>query len=170
LLSYEVNTSPFYRANEAYCQRIEQLFHLLNIVCDGYCNSWGFELNATYIKNNIITEFRFYKDTVRSQIIEWLDITISPLNKNNRICFEYSKFKRLFMSKELKGIIESPYYFSSNLHIQSSEINDWVSLIKRYDIDLIKLSKGNFTISINYRVEEPLKLTSELEPLIKFYI
>lgn len=170
MLSYEVNTSPFYRANEAYCQRIEQLFHLLNIVCDGYCNSWGFELNATYIKNNIITEFRFYKDTVRSQIIEWLDITISPLNKNNRICFEYSKFKRLFMSKELKGIIESPYYFSSNLHIQSSEINDWVSLIKRYDIDLIKLSKGNFTISINYRVEEPLKLTSELEPLIKFYI
>lgn len=170
MLSYEVNTSPFYRANEAYCQRIEQLFHSLNIVCDGYCNSWGFELNATYIKNNIITEFRFYKDTVRSQIIEWLDITISPLNKNNRICFEYSKFKRLFMSKELKGIIESPYYFSSNLHIQSSEINDWVSLIKRYDIDLIKLSKGNFTISINYRVEEPLKLTSELEPLIKFYI
>lgn len=74
------------------------------------------------------------------------------------------------MSKELKGLIESPYYFSSNINIQSSEMNDWLSLIKIYDIDLLKLNKGDFTITINHRVEEPLKLISELEPMIKFYI
>ena len=178
MVYYDTNSSSFYKANETYCLQIEQLFQTLQVACDGYCNSWGFELNATYIKNNITTEFRFYKETIRqtsvlpveSQIIEWLDVTMSPLNRNNKICFKESKIKRFFMSKELKGLIESPYYFSSNINIQSSEMNDWLSLIKRYDIDLLKLNKGDFTITINHRVEEPLKLISELEPMIKFYI
>jgi len=178
LVYYDTNPSSFYVANEIYCLQIEQLFQTLNLACDGYCNSWGFELNATYIKNNISLEFRFYKETIRqtsvlpveSQIIEWLDVTISPLNKSNKICFKESKFMRLFMSKELKSLIESPYYFSSNINIQSSEMNNWLSFIKRYNIDLLELKKGHFLITINSRVEEPLKLITEMEPLIKFYM
>lgn len=73
------------------------------------------------------------------------------------------------MSNELKSLISAPYYFSSNINIQSSEMNDWISLIKRYNIDLLKLNKGNLIVTINKRVEEPLHLLKDLEPLLKFY-
>jgi hypothetical protein len=34
----------------------------------------------------------------------------------------------------------------------------------------LKLKNGKLEVEINHRVEEPLKLISELEPMIKFYI
>ncbi len=178
MISYEKNTSPFYQANEEYCQQIEQLFQTLNVVCDGYCNSWGYEINTSYTKNNITVDFRFYKETITrngviipkdSAISEGLDIEINSLNKNHKLKIQKSALKRLFMSNELKSLISAPYYFSSNINIQSSEMNDWISLIKRYNIDLLKLNKGNLIVTINKRVEEPLHLLKDLEPLLKFY-
>lgn len=175
MILYEVNTSPFYKANEAYCQRMEQLFHSLNIVCDGFCNSWGYEFNVSYEKNTVSFVFNFYKGTITQKhvdsiISEGLNVEINSLNKNHKLKIRKSALKRLFMSNELKNLISAPYYFSSNINCSSKDIINWVDLFRKYDVYLLTLKNGKLSIEICNRVEEPLKLMSELEPIIKFYI
>lgn len=179
MISYEKNTSPFYKANEAYCQQIEQLFQTLNVVCNGYCNSWGYEISSLYTKNNITVDFRFYKETITrngsiipkdSAISEGLDIEINSFNKSHKLKIQKSALKRLFMSNELKSLISVPYYFSSNINCSSKDIINWVDLFMKYDMYLVKLKNGKLSIEISNRVAEPLKLITELEPMIKFYI
>ncbi len=174
MISYEVNTSSYFKVNQIYCLEIEQLFRNLNLECEGECNSWGYEFHVSLIKNNISFDFRFYKETITqrtsdSVISEGLDIEISPLNKSHQLKIQQSNFKRLFMTKEMKEMVPSPYYFSTNVILQN-EVTKWISLFEKYEMYLLKLKNGKLEVEINHRVEEPLKLISELESKIKFYI
>lgn len=178
MISYEINPSSYFKANESYCLEIEQLFENLNLECEGECNSWGYEFHVSLNKNNISFDFRFYKETITrsgsivpkdSAISEGLDIEIYTLNKSHKLKIQESNFKRLFMSKEIKDMVPSPYYFSTNVILQN-EVTKWVSLFEKYEMYLLKLKNGKLEVEINHRVEEPLKLISELEPMIKFYI
>ncbi len=178
MISYEINPSSYFKANESYCLEIEQLFENLNLECEGECNSWGYEFYVSLVKNNISFDFKFYKETITrsgsivpqdSAISEGLDIEISPLNKSHQLKIQQSNFKRLFMTKELKEMVPSPYYFTTNV-ISQNEVTKWVSLFEKYEMYLLKLKNGKLVLEINHRVEEPLKLISELEPMIKFYI
>lgn len=178
MISYEINPSSYFKANQSYCLEIEQQFKNLNVECEGECNSWGYEFHVSLVKNNISFDFRFYKETITrsgsivlqdSAISEGLDIEICTLNKSHKLKIQESNFKRLFMTKELKEMVPSPYYFSSNV-ILPNEVAQWFSLFEAYEMYLLKLNNGKLVIEINQRVEEPLKLISELEPMIKFYI
>lgn len=177
MVYYDTNSSSFFKANENYCLPIEQLFSSLNISCEGYCNSWGYEIRASYVKSNITFDFTFYKETIRKggiipidcPIIEGLDLIIKPLNEIHKISFQESKFKRLFMSKELKEMVPSPYYFSTNVILQN-EVAKWLSLFEKNEINLLKLNNGKLVVEINGKEENPLKLIEELEKMIKFYI
>jgi len=174
LISYEINPSSYFKANQVYCLEIEQLFENLNLECEGECNSWGYEFYVSLVKNNISFDFRFYKETITQRtsdsfISEGLDVEISPLNKSHQLKMQQSNFKRLFMTNEMKEMVPSPYYFSTNVILQN-EVTKWVSLFEKYEMYLLKLKNGKLVLEINHRVEEPLKLISELEPMIKFYI
>jgi len=177
LIYYDTNSSSFFKANENYCLPIEQLFSSLNISCEGYCNSWGYEIRTSYIKSNITFDFTFYKETIRKggimpidcPIIEGLDLIVKPFNRTHKIYFQESKFKRLFMSKYRKEIVPSPYYFSSNV-VLPNEVIKWVSLFETYEMYLLKLNNGKLVVEINRREEDPLILIEELEKMIKFYI
>lgn len=174
MISYEINPSSYFKANQSYCLEIEQFFKNINSECEGECNSWGYEFITTYVKNNISFDFRFYKETITQRssdsiVNEGLDIEIKPLNKNHKLKIQQSNFKRLFMSKELKEMVPSPYYFSTNVILQN-EVTKWLSLFEKHEINLLKLNDGKLVIEIYQRVEEPLVLISELEPMIKFYI
>ncbi len=174
MISYEINPSSYFKANESYCLEIERLFENLNLECEGECNSWGYEFHVSLIQNNISFDFRFYKETITqrtsdSVISEGLDVEISPLNKSHQLKIQQSNFKRLFMTKEMKEMVPSPYYFSTNVILQN-EVTKWVSLFEKYEMYLLNLKNGKLVLEINHRVEEPLKLISELEPMIKFYI
>lgn len=174
MISYEVNTSSYFKANQSYCLEIEQQFKNLNIECEGECNSWGYEFVTSYVNNNLNVNFRFYKETITqrtsdSVLSEGLDIEIYTLNKSHKLKIQESNFKRLFMTKEMKEMVPSTYYFSTNVILQN-EVTKWVSLFEKHEMYLLKLKNGKLVVEINHRVEEPLKLISELEPMIKFYI
>lgn len=179
MIKYETNSSPFYVANETFCLAIEKHFNSLLVDCQGYCNSWGYEFNATYIKNNITFDCRFYKDTITrngiiipedSAISEGLYIEVFPFDKTHRVIIKQSKFKRLFMSKELKNSIPSPYYLSMSVSSNLKELTNWIALFKKYNMYFLNLKSGKLVIEVNNRVEEPEKLIQELQEATKFYM
>jgi hypothetical protein len=154
------------------------MFNDLNSKCFGFCNSWGYEIVAEYERHHLKFEFKFYKNTVTrnntfipedSSIDEGMELIVSGLNKHHAIKIKESKIGRLFMIKELKEIVPSPYYFSTNV-ILLNEVPNWVSLFETYELHLLKLNNGKLVIESNEKEEDPLKLVEELEKMIKFFI
>lgn len=101
--------------------------------------------------------------------MEGMELIVSGLNKHHSIKMKESKIGRLFMSKALKAMILSPYYFSTNV-ILPNEVPKWISLFETYEMYLLKLNNGKLVVEINGKEENPLKLIQELEKMIKFYI
>lgn len=178
MISYDINPSSYFKANQNFCENISLIFNNLNSECFGFCNSWGYEIAVEYERHHLKFEFKFYKSTVTrnnafipedSSIDEGMELIVSGLNKHHSIKMKESKIGRLFMSKALKAMIISPYYFSTNV-ILPNEIPKWVSLFETYEMYLLKLNNGKLVVQINGKAENPLKLIQELEKMIKFYI
>lgn len=178
MISYEVNTSSYFKANQIFCEKLSLIFNDLNSECFGFCNSWGYEIAAEYERHHLIFEFKFYKNTITrnnafipedSSIDEGMELIVSGLNKHHAIKMKESKIGRLFMTKDLKKMVPSPYYFSTNV-ILLNEVPNWVSLFETYELHLLKLNNGKLVIESNEKEEDPLKLVEELEKMIKFFI
>lgn len=175
MIEYETDNSQFFIKNRTYCESISNELKLLNFACSGFCNSYGYELDATLMKNNLSYTFHFYRhqETQNGVIIPkdanvyfGSDLTISGLNEKLIMTIGKSLSRRIFTSKLFKNIIPGPYFFKSNLVVNTELIIFLAKIIQNNEISRFKLKKGRFVCEIDKEIETLSDLFADLEKFI----
>jgi hypothetical protein len=171
MISYEPANSPFYTANKKYCEGIEHKLSVLKPNITGYCNSYGYELDVAFERNNLHYSLRFHKhQTTRNGVIIPLnaddkadtEITITGLNKIHKLEIGKSIIRRLFTIKELKQILPSPYFISGKT-VPDNLLPEFIAKNKISDF---KLNKGKLKISLQKALAEPENFIQQTEDFL----
>jgi hypothetical protein len=172
MINFETNDSLFFVANKNYCEKIETNLNALNLNCSGFCNSYGYEIETTFVKQNITYNLQFYKyQTTQNAIVIPMDanescgttLIINGLNKKFKVCVGKSTVKRLFISKYLKSKIAKPYFITFNHLPQQNFLDNLFKVINDYKIVKYKLNKGTLVCNINIAISNPMELISSIE-------
>ncbi len=74
MIQFETNSSPFFIANKNYCEKIEANLNAINLNCSGFCNSYGYEIETTFVRQNITYNFINHQTTQ--------NVIVIPMNAN----------------------------------------------------------------------------------------
>ena len=171
MITYEAADSSFYVANKNYCEAIEGEFTAINLDCAGFCNSFGYEIETTLIKNNLTCNFRFFKhQSTQNRGFNAVDyagteLTINGIDKNLRVSAGKSFFKRFFCSNKIKAEILKPYFIKSNKQQDIFRFN-LIKLIQDNNISELKIRQGKLDCKIHDPIAKPLKLMSDIEYIL----
>jgi hypothetical protein len=174
MIKFETNDSPFFVENKNYCETIAESLKALNSDCSGWCNSFGFEIEATHHQNKRDFWLRFHKEQstqngivipVNAHISSGTEVKVSGLNSKLNATFGKSSLKRLFMSKESRNMIPSPYYLQANYPQDKGHIGNLLAFIQEEDISSLKLHHGTLHCSIQKAISDPLRFIEKLEKL-----
>ena len=176
MINFEPTHSPFFTANKNYCESIESKLKTIHVDCFGWCNSYGYKIEATLKINNLTYSIKFHKhqSTQNGMLIpvdsleyEGIDILVKGLNKRCSATIGKSALKRVFMSKVLKEKIPAPYFIKFNYPADANFIDDLVKKILNDNISTFKLSNGTLTCKIHTAITDPLDLIANIEKTIK---
>jgi len=176
MINFEPTHSPFFTRNKIYCESIESKLKTIHVDCFGWCNSYGYEIEATLKKNNLTYSIKFHKhqSTQNGMIIpvdsleyEGIELLVKGLNKKFSATIRKSALKRVFMSKVLKEKIPAPYFIKFNYPADANFIDDLVKKILNDNISTFKLSNGTLTCKIHTATTDPLDLIENIEKTIK---
>lgn len=174
MIAYENSYSPIYKENKTYCESIVNQFHALNLECYGFCNSYGYNIEAKVSRNNLEFGFVFYKHQVAQNGViipkelnenSWTEIKIKGIN--NKFNFELGKsnFKRFFINNELKEIFLSPFYVKTNLE-NSNFILTLAKFIVETKISKFIINRNKLFCKVNLAVINPMVFVSSIETLL----
>ncbi len=172
MINYETNNSPFFEANKKYCEAIENQLKSFNYEYAGFCNSYGYEIESTFIRNSFSFHLKFIKhQTTRNGVVVPVDaadfagieLEIKGLNPTTKISFGKNKLKRLFSSKDLMQHIPTPYYFSTNLTTNKQSCIQLSKLLLKNNIDSLKINRGKAILKIISASTASFKFINELE-------
>ncbi len=102
MIRYLTDDSPFFVANKKYCEDIENKLRSLNIDCSGECNSFGYDIEGTFIKNSLTYTLKFHKhqSTQNAVVIPvnaidyaGVEILVKGLDRNLSLSDKNSKYK-----------------------------------------------------------------------------
>jgi len=173
MIHYEVEDSPFYKANKNYCLQIENRLKELNIVADGFCNSFGYEIKADFERKGITYKLEVLKTQSTRNGVIWpenakdyagLRINIGGLNKKHRLHIGRNSVKRFFITSQFRKVIPSPYFVSANMN--SNEVEQIIKEITTNDINDLNINNGNLHLKIHKATNSPVDILLSLERLI----
>lgn len=176
MINYESSTSPFFENNKKFCTEIELNLNELNYKYSGFCNSYGYEINSIFLRNNFEFKIRLFKNqTTRSGIITPIDafdftgieLEINTLKQSISITFGKNKLKRLFTSKSIKNKIPSPFYLSTNYKLESQEISNLLHFLLETKVDSFEYKNGNALFELN---QSSLNIIHELDKFEKIVL
>jgi hypothetical protein len=179
MIQYETSNSSFFVANKKYCESIESKFRTINPDCSGFCNCYGYEIDATLIKNNLTYKIRFIKSqstqngvVIPVDTIEYagIEVTVKGLNKKFSLSVGKSSFRRFFCTNEIKTKIPVPYFINYNYPTNSIFVYNLIETLIDNNISKIKLSNGTLICKIHVPTDDPLKLISDIEKIIKKWV
>lgn len=178
MIDYDVNNhSPFYKANESYCKKLEENFNASNVKCTGYCDSYGYEIIANFVHANFTYELKCYKYQIpRNGVIipenaaEYLGIDINASGFRNNISVDYGRnwFHRFFMNSFLKSATKYPYYFQTNQSFNHAQIQALLNFFSYYKIIRFRLQQGKLQIKIFSAFTKPVKIVEDMEKGLPF--
>jgi hypothetical protein len=166
MINYETNSSPFYLENKAYCESIERKATLLKAEIDGYCNSYGYEIDVKYSIKMLSIRLIFLKaqttrggsmialDASNNQSIE---IKITGLEKWIKLNAGQNKLKHFFSSKKIKTLFPSPFYCSINSEMSDESVDLFNSLLLDNNVTSLEIKNGKGNIEIH-------PATSKIDP------
>ena len=157
MINYETNSSPFYLENKEYCESIERKAKLLKADVNGYCNSYGFEIDVQYSIKMLAINLKFLKaQTTGGSIIpldasnnQSIEIKISGLEKWITLNAGQNKLKRLFSSKKIRTLFPSPFYCSINSEINDQFLEFFVNLLLSNNVTSLAIKNGKGKIDIH---------------------
>ncbi len=176
MINFESISSPFFVANKNYCQTIESKLKTMNLDCSGWCNSYGYDIETTIKKNNLTYNIKFHKHqstqngvVIPVDAIDYagIDVFVTGLNKKFKVIIGKSSFRRLFISKEFKDKITSPYFIKLNYSADTKFIDNFVKKILDDKISKFKLSNGTLVCKIHSTTTDPLDLIANIEMITK---
>lgn len=171
MINYQTNSSPFFESNKKYCEAIETQLKSFNYEYSGFCSSFGYEIDTAFYRKGFAYKLKFIKhQTTRRGIVPidardfaGLELEITGLDPDLNLAFGKSSLKRLFILKEYKALVPSPYYFTINRKSNESAYTNLVNLLLENKVDTFKLKKGNAFIEIYSAKENVFEMIEELE-------
>ena len=158
MINYETNSSPFYLENKAYCESIERKASILKSEINGYCNSYGFEIDVQYSIKMLAINLKILKaQTTRGGSIIPLDasnnqsieIKITGLETWINLNAGQNKLKRFFSSKKIRTLFPSPFYCSINSEINEQFLEFFVNLLLNNNVTSLAIKNGKGKIDIH---------------------
>ena len=178
MIEYEIDKSPFFIANKDYCESIENKLKELKLDFVGYCNSFGYEIETSFKRDNLDYNFKCikYQSTQNGVIIPvnaldyyGTEMNVSGLNKKIKFVIDRNKFKRLFISNNLKNKIPYPYYISFNYSPDIEFQNNIIKQICDYKISKLNLNYGKLKLIMRISIEDPIGFILNFEKIISFW-
>jgi hypothetical protein len=168
MITYESSSSPFFEANKAHIETIEQQLVGLKVEFTGYCNGYGYDVEATFVKNQRTYSFRFIKGQTthvganfpRNAMDHYETvITVDGLIDAIPFSLGRSSLIRLFTAKTLPA----PYF----LHMKPIEDNRFtdrlVQMVKSYDPISMKQTNAQLTGKIRASLTNVLGMIEDLK-------
>lgn len=121
MFHYEAAHSANYLANQAYCQKAERLLQQLGAEYNGFCNSFGYNIESIFHRNNHTWYLRFVKYQgaqngvtipAQSDAGSRIEIRIKGLNKQMKpgkyevptsLCFSKFEIRNSSLDCQLNG-------------------------------------------------------------------
>ena len=179
MIQYETVNSSFFDSNKQYCEAIEREFKPLNLDCSGFCNSYGYEIETTLIRNDLTFKIRYHKhQSTQNGVVKAVDaidyagveVIVTGFNKKFKMTIGKSLFIRFFCSNEIKSKIPKPYFIKYNDSTESIFIYYLVERLLNNKISKIKLRNGTFICKIHVPTADPIKLISDIEKTVKNWV
>ncbi|MEY3236491.1 MAG: hypothetical protein RI883_592 [Bacteroidota bacterium] len=158
MINYEKKSSPFYIENKEYCESIERKATILKAEVNGYCNSYGYEIDVQYSIKMLSIQLKLLKaqttrggsmialDASNNQSIE---IKISGLETWINLNAGQNKLKRFFSSKKIRILFPSPFYCSINSEMNDESIDLFISLLLNHNVTSLEIKNGKGNIKIH---------------------
>lgn len=176
MINFETNDSPFFTANKNYCETIESKLKTINVDCSGWCNSYGYSIEATLQKNNLRFNIKIHKhQSTQNGIIipvnaldyAGIELIVTGLNKQFYVTIGKSSLRRLFISKAFKDKIPSPYFIKFNYSPDTNFIDNLVNKALDNKISTFKLRNGKLLCKIHTASTDLLDLIADIEKITK---
>jgi hypothetical protein len=176
MITYEVEKSPFFEANKAYAEKIEAQLKSINAECSGYCNSFGYEIESSFKRNNLLFNVLFKKQqsTQNGVVIPVnarddfeTNVSVSGFSTPVDINFGKSTIKRAFLSSELKTKIPTPFFIKFNKSTPPQFIDLFIEKSKEIKLSEAHLNKNKFEVKLHEEISRPLHIIETVELLIK---
>lgn len=169
MIKYEENSSPFFTAHKNYCLQIENNLNVVNATCEGYCNSYGYEIDAKWQNASQTYHLHFEKHQstqngviVPVDSVEYAGTTfiIKGLDISKKLIIKKSSLLRPFSSGALKALVPAPYFISGN--VNNEGLSEFISKNKA---GTLKLKNGQLTLKLHKAIQEPLELVDACKKL-----
>lgn len=176
MINYEPTESSFYEANKKYCEEIENQLITIDIDCQGFCNCYGYDIEATIPKDNLTYTIKYHRhQTTQNGIVIPFDaigyagvmLSVTGIDKKFRLAVGKSSFKRFFCSAQIKASIPHPYFICSNQSTELKLIIDLLEKLQNNKIDSIQLSNGRIICKIHVPTANPLQLIDDIDTVVK---
>lgn len=172
MIEYQPSDSPFFEANKIYCETIQSQLQAFQLDYNGFCNSYGYEIQTILIKDDLAFNLTFFKhQTTQNGVIIPIDaidnsglvVRVTGINKQLNVRIGKSVIRRFFTSSKFKLLIPSPYFIQFNNLVESAFIENWLNKVQDYKISTFKLINGTLICKIPNANFNLLGLLADLE-------
>ena len=173
MINFEPNTtSSFYLKNKTFAETIDASLQRFNAEVTGYCNSFGYELEAKFMHHDHNYSLKFTKNQSTQNGVVWpvdaldfcgLEVQISGINNNGTIHIGKSKLKRFFTSARFKAMIPTPYFIKFSNSTDGPGLENLIRFVLDYKMNAFELNKGTVTFKIFEEIRNPVEMIESLE-------
>lgn len=177
MINFEPNTnSTLYQQNKTFAESINTAFHQFNAEVTGYCNSFGYELEAKFIHNDHNYTLKFTKNQSTQNGVVWpvdasdfcgLEVKISGISHEGILHVGKSKFKRFFTSARLKSMIPAPYFIKVSHSINGPGLEDLIRFVLDYKMNSFELNNGTVSFKVFEEISNPDEMIEGLEKMTR---
>ena len=168
MINYETENSPFCEANKAHIRSMEKQLPGMQVF-SGYCNAYGYDVEAMFLLNRYTYTIRLVKaqTTQRGYYIpknstDHFETTIRISGLNNTVSFSLGRsfFMWLFPSNK----VPSPYYLRIN-STDESYIEQLSVITQLYEPRFLKQTSGELTGKFRVQLTDLSEFIEHLERL-----
>lgn len=179
MINYEPVNSPFYTENKNYCEEMENKFKTLNLECDGFCNAYGYEMEATIKKDNLSYMFKFSKNQttqngviipVNAHVYAGIEVVVEGLNKKYSVSNNKSLLHKIFSKSEFKTKISESDFLDFNYTPERNFSESLVEIVQHYTISKLNLSNGKLVLEMHSPETDLINLISDVEKMVKGWV
>ena len=176
MIQFENNSSPLYAINQAYCNTIAEQLEEFKATCQGFCNSYGFDINATWQQDDLTftVECRKQQTTQNGVIIPvnahvTVDtiVKIRGLNKDYKMQLGPSALKRWFSNKQWQLYLPKPYFMSTNYAPSIEEMKNFSHQIQSMELTCLKMNNGKLVAEKHQSTKDIAALVKHMELLVQ---
>lgn len=142
MIEYETNPSSFFTENKDYVESIVQQLEHFAATYSGYCNAYGYDVEATFRKNLFIYQLRFIRaqSTQNGVYIPRNSLThletkfkVTGLLQAPHFSLGKSNLRRLFMPQRFFNKIPKPFFLKMAVSDDAALTDRLIELILHFE-------------------------------------